>query len=391
MKLALITEQLDLSRGGAERSTFELACALSDVDVNVTLIAAKFNLHRVKDSPFTIQQLPVSGLSRTRRWQNFGKAVAEHIQKNNYDIVHSLVPLSCADIYQPRGGSILYSLHRHLESLSSPNWARIKRLTSTLNRSRYARIQSERTLCRTPNGPLLAALSDYVARQFQTEYNLPQERIRIIPNGIKIDSLRSDTARAQGQKLRRLYDPDSNRALFLFAAENLRLKGLTPLIRAAHGLIQQRNDNLRDFRIMVVSSQKFSSWWKQAHGLGLDHHILFMGPTTCMPALLNMCDAVVLPTYNDACSRLVLESLAAGKPALTTRFNGAADFIINGKNGFIIDHPDDTTALSDALLQLCDPHLQQQFSRTIESDRLYDQVSIQRHVHELHLLYESLQ
>jgi len=390
MKLALVTEQLDLSRGGAERSTFELACALCDVDVKVTLIAAKINLPSVKDAPFAIQQLSISGLTRTRRWQNFGKAVAEHIKKHDYDIVHSLVPLSCADIYQPRGGSILYSLHRHLDSLSSPYWARIKLLTSCLNRSRYARIQSERALCRTPKGPLLAALSDYVARQFQTEYNLPQERIRLIRNGIKIDSLRSDAARAQGQKLRRLYDPDSDRALFLFAAENLRLKGLAPLIRAAHDLLQQRAENLRDFRIMVVSSQKFSPYWKLAHSLGLDHHILFVGPTTCMPDLLNMCDAVVLPTYNDACSRLVLESLAAGKPALTTRFNGAADFIINDKNGFIIDHANDTTALTDALLQLCDPHLQQQFSRTIESDRLYEQVSIQRHVHELLSLYQSL-
>jgi UDP-glucose:(heptosyl)LPS alpha-1,3-glucosyltransferase len=236
----------------------------------------------------------------------------------------------------------------------------------------------------------LAALSDYVGRQFKEEYQLSDDRMRLIRNGVNIDPFRNEEGRAQGKKLRSLYDPNKDKALFLFAAENLRLKGLAWLIRAADLAVRERPDHLRDFRIMVVSRQGFHAYWKLAYRLGLEQHILFMGPTTQMPALLNMCDAAVLPTFNDACSRLVLEALAAGKPAITTRYNGAADFLQDGKYGYIIDQGNDNRALADGLLQFCDPECQQRMSQAIETDNLPYQVSIQRHISELIALYEEL-
>ncbi|MCK5271631.1 MAG: glycosyltransferase family 4 protein, partial [Sedimentisphaerales bacterium] len=242
-------------------------------------------------------------------------------------------------------------------------------------------------ICQRHDGPLLAALSEYVARQFKTDYGLPDERIRVIRNGVNTNRLRNEQAVSEGTELRSLYDRKGDLALFLFAAENPRLKGLEWLIRSVQQAAQQLTGPLRDFRIMAIGSGNFKSYRSLARQLQMDQRILFMGSTSQMPGLLQMCDAVVLPTYNDACSRMVLEALAVGKPAITTAFNGAAEFLREGDYGFVIDRCDDGPALTDALLRLCDHNRQQQMCRAIEADRLYEKVSMKRHARELLALY----
>jgi glycosyltransferase involved in cell wall biosynthesis len=103
-----------------------------------------------------------------------------------------------------------------------------------------------------------------------------------------------------------------------------------------------------------------------------------------------MCDAVVLPSYNDACSRLVLEGLAVGKPAITTRFNGACDYLGEGRYGCIVEPCDDVEALANAMLELCDPAKVQAMCQAIERDNLREQVSMHRHARELLELYRQI-
>lgn len=389
MKVALVLEKFTISRGGAERSTYELACALAELGADVTLLAGEINTGGLDDLPFRTRQLDVKGMTRTQRWHSLERALAVHVSQNKYDMVHSMAPLFAADVYQPRGGSILHSGSRHVRSYNNPVSAAVKHATARMNMGRRARINSERAICQRHDGPLLAALSEYVARQFKTDYDLPDERIRVIRNGVNTNRLRSEQAVSEGTKFRLRYDSKGELALFLFAAENPRLKGLEWLIRSAQQAAQQLTNPLRDFRIMVIGSGNFNSYRSLARQLQLDQRILFMGSTNEMPGLLQMCDAVVLPTYNDACSRMVLEALAVGKPAVTTAFNGAAEFLKEGDYGFVIDRCDDVPALTEALLHLCDRNRQQQMCREIEADRLYEKVSMKRHARELLSLYEQ--
>ena len=141
---------------------------------------------------------------------------------------------------------------------------------------------------------------------------------------------------------------------------------------------------------MVVSKQDYKSYWQQAQELGLGDVVIFMGHSDKMAQLLRMSDAVVLPSYNDACSRLILEGLAAGRPGITTRYNGAAEFLGGGKYGIVIDRADDEAALGRALVELCDRGRQREMSRAIEDDKVYQRVSMRRHAKELLGLYEEL-
>lgn len=395
MKVALVLEKFDLQRGGAERSSFEMGRALGELGCEVTLLAGRVNRAGVQEVPFEMVEVPVRGALRTTWWRHFQQAMEAHFKTANYDIVHSMVPLATADVYQPRGGSILHSSMRHGQSFGPVKNA-YKQLTRRFNRGRECRIASERQLCRGSDGPVVAALSGYVAEQFRHDYGLAENRIRLIRNGIQTGRFTSEQAKENGRKLRRLYDSADNLAIFVFAAASFRLKGLGWLIRSAARAAAQLGDGLRDFRVLVVGGEDYSAYYQQAQALKLEQKVIFTGPTQEMPAMLQMADAVILPTYNDACSRLIMEGLAAGRPGITTRFNGAADFLTDRESdayaryGSIVKDCDDDEALAIAMLRVCHRAEWRKMCQAIQADHLAEQVSMTRHARELFELYETL-
>ena len=390
MKIALATENLDVTRGGAERSVNEMALCLTDAGHQVTLVGPGPADELGDNGDTQIVALALTHRGGVSSWHGFERAVAEHLSRFDYDIVHSMAPIGCADVYQPRGGTMVQSALRHVDSYRNPLLRNFKKASRSCNRARAARIAAERDLCGNCSGPIIAALSDYVRSQFLDLYDVDPARIALIRNGVMTERFRNDQARSDGAQLKQLYDRPGKLALFVFAAENLRLKGLDPLIRAARWAVDHRADNQRDFRILVISSSDYHRYRRQAAGLGLDQRVIFMGPTQQMPAVLNLCDAVVLPSFNDACSRVVMEALAAGRPAITTRFNGASDFLKAGQYGIVLDSCDDVADLGRALLSLCDRAQQQTMAQAIEADRVFEQVSMRRHVDELVQLYQGL-
>jgi UDP-glucose:(heptosyl)LPS alpha-1,3-glucosyltransferase len=60
-------------------------------------------------------------------------------------------------------------------------------------------------------------------------------------------------------------------------------------------------------------------------------------------------DVFVLPTLYDPCANVCLEALAAGRPVITTRQNGAAELLREGINGSVVPHPAATAALAAAI------------------------------------------
>lgn len=391
-QVTIFLERFHVRRGGAERSAFELACALAGQGLAVTVKALRLiDQHRGAELPFALEPVELSDSSRGQGWQGVAEALAQRMrQEREHSIVHSLLPIPAAHVYQPRGGSIAFSAQRHIASYPSPLTRRLKQWTAGWNRKRAARVAWEQRCCRESPGPVIAALSDYVAEQFRRLYGLDDSRLRTIRNGVDGTRFQDPALPRQARELRRRIDPEGRLAVFVFAAENYRLKGLAPLIAAtarAHGSGQLA----RDVRVMVLGSQGYAGYYRLAQRLGVGERILFPGRSDEMPAVLAMADAMILPTFNDASSRVVLEAFAAGTPVITTGYNGAADFVENDRHGILLDEPDDIPTLASAISRLCEPATQQAMAEAIARDQLADRVAITRHARELCELYQSLQ
>lgn len=392
MKIALIIENFDLTRGGAERSVFEMARCFAQLSHEVSIIAGEVNRPPENIELIRIVECPRDGAERAGKWQSFEQAVGHHLDQNSFDVIHSIPPLHQAQFYQPRGGSISYNADRYAESFGHPLAVQWKRLTGCLNTGRAMRIKSEQALCQDGNGPHLVAVSRYVKEQFASVYGLDNSRVTVIANGIETGEFQSERSVVKGIRLRQELNGSQDRGLFLFAAENPRLKGLNWLIRSVHKLHKSNGASKPPFTILLIGNpKKYSGYARAIQRVNLEDWFKFIGsvPSEKMPHYYHACDAVVLPTYHDACSRVIMEGLAAGKPAITTHFNGARDFFDDGKNGIVLQTTGDQEALGSALMTLSDPRCRQYFSDAIQQANLIERLSMQRHVKELIDLYEK--
>ncbi|HLB74986.1 MAG TPA: glycosyltransferase family 4 protein [Sedimentisphaerales bacterium] len=385
-KVAIVIERADTSLGGAERSVFELAAALSARGLHVDILAAKGRTHAGN-----IHILCSETSGKRTSYFAFAEALKKHFSQNQYDVVHSVLPFDFADVYQPRGGTYAEATFRNAVSYQNKAVEYYKRLTSLANLRRTALLHAERKLCSAPTGPIIAALSRYVADQLKHHYATDPQRIAIIPNGVKtgtkIDTRQADALRTRILTELRLKEAD-NPVLFLFAANNFRLKGLVPLIKAIAADTTRPTE--RKSFLVVVGHGKENRYRRLARKLNILDRILFIGPMKHIHNALSIIDVAVLPTFYDPASRFILEALAAGKPVITTAFNGAIDLFTHDQHGKIIDSPDEIPALARAITHFTDTENLQKAALAITEDNLIERISINRVAGQLIALYESI-
>jgi UDP-glucose:(heptosyl)LPS alpha-1,3-glucosyltransferase len=388
-KVAIIVERANIALGGAERSIFELAAALSGLGLKVGILAARGqpntkNVHVVcRDEP-----------GRRVKYSIFVEALKEHLSKNHYDIVHSVLPFDFADVYQPRGGTYAESIQRHIASFQNTLLGSYKRIMAWANLRRSTLLRTERQLARRTDGPVIAALSNYVAEQFKRHYGTDDRRIIIIPNGVKtvrrIDKDRADRLRSQILAEVRIRESE-NPVLFLFVAHNFRLKGLGVLLEAMSMIA--RRDTKSKCCLVVVGSDKTSKYYRYAKRLNSRtsaQRVVFLGHLSHIQTVLSIVDVGILPTFYDPSSRFILEALAAGKPVITTKFNGATDLFVDRKHGRIIDMPENIEALAEAINWFTDTDNIRKASQAIAEDNLKEKVSVRRVARQLMTVYESI-
>ncbi|MFA5251198.1 MAG: glycosyltransferase family 4 protein [Phycisphaerae bacterium] len=384
-KIAMITEQIDVALGGAERSVFELTEALSALGLEVDVLAAKGQAN-AKNVHILCQDTP----GRRTGYFTFAKALKKHLSANHYCLVHSILPFDFADVYQPRAGCYAESILRNAASYQNKIIELYKRITAFANLRRDILLRAERKLCENPNGPVIAALSMYIAEQFKKHYDIDDDRIVIVPNGVKInkeiDTPRADKLRSQILAQLGLKEAD-NPVLLLFAANNFRFKGLSCLIKAMQLVLPNME---RKAYLIVAGSGITNKYRRLAEKLGIHRKIIFLGAVRYIQDVLSIIDVAVLPTFYDPSSRFILEAIAAGKPVITTKFNGATDLFVNGRHGKVIDRAENISALAQAISFFTDTNNIRKASQAIIADNLEEKVSVSRVAKQLIPIYESI-
>ncbi len=385
-KVAIIIERTEITLGGAERSVFELTAALSNLGIEVDILAAKG-----KTNTKHIHILCSKDPGKRTSFSTFSKALKEFLSKNKYDIVHSVLPFEFADIYQPRGGSFAEATLRNAVSYQNSLLQSYKKMTSFMNFRRASFLQAERRLCRNPSGPIVAVLSEYVARQFKKHYNLNEERIKIILNGIKINKknhpAEADKLRTQILTTLGIKEADEP-VFFLFVANNFRLKGLQCLIKAMRTAANYKTE--KQSYLIVAGNGKAGKYRKLAKKIGIQEKIIFLGAVRHIQDALSITDAAILPTYYDPSSRYILEALAADKPVITTKYNGATDLFTKDRHGKVVDTPENTDELAKAIVYFTNAGNSKKFTKNIISDNLKEQLSIDRVSRQMEQLYNQI-
>lgn len=345
MKVALIVEWIDASRGGAETSTIQFVKHLVDLGADVEVFTRSQNS---KNVPCAVTTVGVASPAKATATAAFCKEADRIAPASKPDLIHAMVPSMVADIYQPRGGTYRETQLRNIATRRSRAGRWIKRALLAANIKHRQLSGLEGRMLQRVDGPHVIALSDYVVRQLQEHHDVPTERITKIFNGVDPIEFDESTRLAKREAVRNQYGVSDSHYLALMAANNLRLKGAETWLRALGKL----KNTAASVRSIIVGNGASGPWARLAKRLGVLDLVTFAGHTDDIPAYYHAADLLVHPTFYDPCSRVVLEARSIGLPAITTRFDGAAEVIVDGVNGYVIDSAEDSDALAAAVMRI---------------------------------------
>ncbi len=381
MKIGVVIERMETWRGGAETSAMEIARLLTERGHELHIITSS-NVQSLPD--IAIHSLSCPKVLRSRRMGVFARKTADFLNGRDFDVVHAISPLPCADVYQPRGGLLAETMARNVATRSTASRRLLKRALMAMNVKQRSLLELERRIFRD-DGPVIAAVSEYVARQCGEVYGAASPRVRVVFNGIHFSETDAQERRRLREEIRRDHGIAEDALMLLFVAHNFRLKGLYPLLDIASRLVVS---GFKEFRLVVAGRDNVVPFQRRASALGLDDFVTFVGPTKRVTSLLFGADVCVHPTYYDPCSRVVLEALSLGVPVITTMFNGAAEVIQDGREGFVIESPENVGLWARRIEDLAAPELRSRMSERALA--LREKISMARHVGELEAVFAEV-
>lgn len=382
MRIALVIERFEPAGGGRERSTAQIAEGLARRGHAVTVLCQQ---GAAAGGGVEVRALGSAGFGRAGRLKRFVAAVQAEQKRGQFDIVHATLPVPGANVYQPRGGLVdaqaAASVRRRKGLLKL-----LFTLAEPVNLLRRQMRLLERRVVGDP-GVLCLAVSDMVRREFLHYYGRA-ERVRVIFNGVDDCACGGDDARRleMRREMRRKLDVAEDAPVFLTAARRFTLKGVGEAIEAFAQYVHGEGGDKRA-RLVAVGQGEARQYERLARRCGVREQVQFPGSADGIGAWLAGADACVLLSWYDPCSRVVLEAVRAGVPAITTAFNGAGEVLARGA-GVVIDSPENISAAAAALRMLADRDRRDGASAAC--CEVADMLSMDRHVDELVKAYEEI-
>jgi UDP-glucose:(heptosyl)LPS alpha-1,3-glucosyltransferase len=382
MNVALIIERIETWRGGAETSTVQFARHLGNLGCSVTVLTTT----DIPSTPaMSIVPIKVGAGWRSGRTWRFVRGAASYVRSHGFDVVHAITPCPFADVYQPRGGTVPEMLSRNLALRPSVVRRGFKWLGQRVDlKYRVLGALERRLLSRRPP-PWVIAISQYVSDQLKRYYGFDAGRIRLIFNGVDPDTSPAHERRQHRVEIRRQFGLADDDLLLLAVAHNFKLKGVDKMIQA---MADGRVRGLGHVYAIIVGRDNPKTLAGQVAALGVADRVFFAGPSQRVNAFYHAADILVHPTYYDPCSRVVLEAMAAGLPVITTKYNGAAECVTDGREGYVIGCPTDWETLADRIFRLADnAHRRQCAQATLAA---VEPFTMARHAAEVMRLYEDV-
>ncbi|MGV1037108.1 MAG: glycosyltransferase family 4 protein [Candidatus Nanopelagicales bacterium] len=196
----------------------------------------------------------------------------------------------------------------------------------------------------TNQAQMVIACSRAMRGEVNILFDVPNERIDVIPNGIDLDRWQvPDREGADGAKRWRT---DAARILFLGRLEWE--KGIHTLLDAAAML---RDDPDRNFELLVAGTGTYQATLKeQARDLIQSGTVTFTGwvPEQELRELTAAADLVVVPSLYEPFGLVALEAGALGVPLVVSDRGGLADIVTDAKTGRTFA-AGDASKLADAI------------------------------------------
>ncbi|AOM41749.1 glycosyltransferase family 4 protein [Xenorhabdus hominickii] len=320
LRLAIVRQKYRLD-GGAERFISRALEALDQQQLELNVITRSWQGE--SNTNWHIHLCNPIKYGRISRESGFAKSARHLWQKEQFDLVQSHERIAGCDIYRAGDGVHISWLHQRARILS--NWK-----AKWLFNDRYHRyvMKAEKEMYSDPALKQVICNAEMVKKEIIEQFGVSENKISVIYNAI--DSNKFFPADEQTRLAwRKQYEVPPTVKCLIYVGSGFERKGLSAAIKT----VARTGDHL-----LVVGKDKEQKKYQDiADSLGCRHRIHFMGLQKNTLPFYQMSDALLLPTLYDPFPNVVLEAMACGLPVITSTTCGGAEFITEGKNGFVCD------------------------------------------------------
>ena len=163
------------------------------------------------------------------------------------------------------------------------------------------------------------------------------------------------------------------------------------LYEALSGLYLARSEGVEATLVIAGSGPDEAALRQLVKRLDLTRAVTFAGPLfgEAKMALLARADSLLFPTYAEGLPYALLECMAAGVPAITTRVGAIPDVVVSGRHGIFVQ-PGTIHGIAQAITKLAgDRNLLKQMSAACRT-RIATRYSIQRFAGDFSRLYSDI-
>ncbi len=262
---------------------------------------------------------------------SFAVNARKAIHQEKFDLVISLDRTLEQDIYRSADGCHRAFFLRRMQ-YATP----LRRIRLRLNPLHYILLWLEQQTYSPQNTRAVIALSHRVKEEVIRHYNFPGDRIHVIHNGVDIQRFQLNAPR-----------PETGNFVLLFVGSGFERKGLQFCIQALAKLPA-------NVELHVVGKGSTRPYQSLAEKLGVASRVTFKGPIQHVEKIFPGADILVHPAIYEPFGNVVLEAMACGIPVVASKFVGASEIIIPGRNGMVVQDPGNIDELADAIRQLLD-------------------------------------
>lgn len=126
--------------------------------------------------------------------------------------------------------------------------------------------------------------------------------------------------------------PSTEKTEFLFIGRIMKEKGIDELLDAAYRLKKENYE----FKLDIIGSyeEDYAVKLSEAEKLGI---LKYYGFQKDVKKFVKECHCVVLPSYHEGMSNVLLESGAMGRPLITSNIHGCKEAVVDGKSGYLCE------------------------------------------------------
>ncbi len=371
MRIAIIRKELT-SFGGAESFSKNYIGHLANLGHEVHVYAMKWSAY--PHSNIYFHKIPAITFISFFRDLTFAISSFFIIkkQRNYFDIIQSHDKTFYQDVYRAGDGCHLEWLKQRWKRKSLPG-----RLSIIMNPYHWLILILERMILSGHKFKKIIAGSNFVKKNLIKNYSLDEKDICVIYNGVDLKQFQPKNRDIHREEIRKTYSINEKDFVVLFVGSGFERKGVEFLLRAVESIS-------RPITVLIVgkgSDRRFKHLVKT-------HRVIFCGVQKSTERYYAASDLFVFAPIYEPFGNVHLEAMASGLPVITNRLSGAAEIIEDGKQGFVLEKPEDIDNLAGKITYLMDKKVNHRMGT--EARKLAEKFSFENYIKDVINLYAGL-